>query len=76
MITASASVIRNREYQDMTRLKILLAVVSAGFLMACSTTVDKQESDPFVMLRLRGTATFSEENWEKTMWENLAIVKQ
>ena len=66
MITASASVIRNREYQDMTRLKILLAVVSAGFLMACSTTVDKQESDPFVMLRLRGTATFSEENWEKT----------
>ena len=50
----------------MKRLIIFFIVVSAGFLMACSNPSVEHESDSLVMLRLRGTATFSDDNWKES----------
>lgn len=50
----------------MPRLHIFSILASIALLFACSHPSAEQESDPLVMLRLRGTATYSDENWEKS----------
>lgn len=50
----------------MLRLDIYIIIASVAFFFACSHPSAKQEGDSLVMLRLRGTATYSDENWEKT----------